>query len=135
MQTPAGLPLTGSAGGKYTLFPMMTYCVTRASDGARMCAVVPGVPMYDHLLGVKLTIEHDEPMFLKTANMAATTGAMRVLGGVWHSHDDQMDAWGYDTAAYRGDRMGRAVGVNIISDRFERIDPTLPYLDPSDPGT
>lgn len=64
------IALTGSAGGRYNLFARRAYCVERQPDGARMCAVVPGVPLYDHLLGIKLTIEADEPRFLKTANVA-----------------------------------------------------------------
>lgn len=66
-----GLLITGSEGGQYALYAKMTYCVTRLSDKARMCAVVPGVPMWDHLLGIKLTIEHDEPYFVRTANVTA----------------------------------------------------------------
>lgn len=69
-----GLKLTGSKKGKYTLHPKMTYCVTRDKDGAQMCAVVPGVPLYDHLLGIKVMIEQDEPMFVKTANVTGDYG-------------------------------------------------------------
>lgn len=69
------LALTGSKGGKYTLHKRATFCVERPTDGARLCAVVPGVPLWDHLLGIKLMIEHDEPKFLKTANVAG--GAQR----------------------------------------------------------
>src|SRR3990167_4777600 len=64
------LPITGSQGTKYTLHKRASYCVERVSDNARLCAVVPGVPLWDHLLGIKLMIEHDEPKFLETANVA-----------------------------------------------------------------
>lgn len=64
-----GLPLKGSIGGEYVLHPKMTYCVDR-KDGAKLCAVVPNVPLYDHLLGIKVMIENDEPEFLRTANVA-----------------------------------------------------------------
>ena len=62
------LPLKGSLGTAYTLHKRASYCVER--DGTRLCAVVPGVPLWDHLLGIKLMIEHDEPKFLKIANVA-----------------------------------------------------------------
>ena len=65
------LPMTGSNGTAYTLHKKSSYCVTRVSDDALLCAVVPGVPLWDHLLGIKLMVEHDEPKFLKTANVAA----------------------------------------------------------------
>lgn len=65
------IPIRGSQGTKYQLYPQATYCVERESDGARLCAVVPGVPLWDHLLGIKLMVEHDEPTFLATANVAA----------------------------------------------------------------
>ena len=64
------LPIKGSEGTDYRLFRRATYCVERPSDGARLCAVVPGVPMYDHLLGIKLMVEHDEPAFLRAANVS-----------------------------------------------------------------
>ena len=64
------LPLTGSEGTKYTLHKRASYCVERVSDGARLCAVVPGVPLWDHPLGIKLMIEHDEPKFIETANVS-----------------------------------------------------------------
>lgn len=65
------LPITGSQGTAYTLHNRATYCVERVKDQAKLCAVVPGVPLWDHLLGIKLMIEHDEPKFLKTANVSA----------------------------------------------------------------
>ena len=65
------LPINGSQGTDYQLFRRATYCVERPSDGARLCAVVPGVPMYDHLLGIKLMVEHDEPAFLRVANISS----------------------------------------------------------------
>ncbi len=71
LQEGAGIELIGSQGGKYHLFARRAYCVERIPDGTKMCAVVPGVPLYDHLLGIKLTIETDEPRFLKTANIAS----------------------------------------------------------------
>lgn len=61
-------PLRGSAGGNYRLFPRATYCV-EDHHGAKYCAVVPGVPLWDHLLGIKLIVERDEPQFLKVANV------------------------------------------------------------------
>ena len=64
------LPIKGSQGTDYRLFKRAAYCVERPSDGARLCAVVPGVPMYDHMLGIKLMVEHDEPEFLMVANVA-----------------------------------------------------------------
>ena len=64
------LPITGSKGTKYTLHKRATYCVERVSDKAKLCAVVPGVPLWDHLLGIKLMVEHDEEKFLKTANVS-----------------------------------------------------------------
>ena len=64
------LPVTGSQGTRYTLHKRASYCVERVSDNARLCAVVPGVPLWDHLLGIKLMIENDEPKFLETANVA-----------------------------------------------------------------
>lgn len=70
LESGGALPLKGSKGTAYTLHKRASYCVERVSDGARLCAVVPGVPLYDHLLGIKLMIEHDEPKFLKTANVA-----------------------------------------------------------------
>lgn len=66
------LPITGSNGTAYTLHKRASYCVERVSDGAKLCAVVPGVPLWDHLLGIKLMVEHDEDKFLKTANVART---------------------------------------------------------------
>lgn len=63
------LPIKGSKGTKYTLHKRAAYCVERVKDGAKLCAVVPGVPLWDHLLGVKLMVEHDEPRFLRTANV------------------------------------------------------------------
>ena len=79
----AGKPLAvrGSAGGKYHLHKRSTFCVTRLHDGAQMCAVVPGVPLYDHLLGIKLVIETDEPRFIKTANVSG--GGIMPGGVAW----------------------------------------------------
>lgn len=64
------LPINGSEGTAYHLFKRASYCVERPHDGARLCAVVPNVPLWDHLLGIKLMVEHDEPTFLKTANVS-----------------------------------------------------------------
>lgn len=72
------IALKGSAGGQYKLFARRAYCVERQPDGARMCAVVPRVPLYDHLLGIKLTIETDELLFLKTANVAEAFGTRSI---------------------------------------------------------
>ena len=70
-------PITGSKGTKYTLHKRASYCVERVSDGAKLCAVVPGVPLWDHLLGIKLMVEQDEDKFLKTANVAQAQPDMR----------------------------------------------------------
>jgi hypothetical protein len=64
------LPLKGSLGTDYELYKRATYCVERPRDGAKLCAVVPDVPLWDHLLGIKLMVEHDEPTFLRTANVS-----------------------------------------------------------------
>jgi len=64
------LPITGSKGTAYRLHKKASYCVERVSDGAKLCAVVPGVPLWDHLLGIKLMVENDEKQFLKTANVS-----------------------------------------------------------------
>lgn len=73
------LPITGSNGTAYTLHNRASYCVERVSDGAKLCAVVPSVPLWDHLLGIKLMVEQDEPKFLKTANVAQ---GMMIVGTV-----------------------------------------------------
>lgn len=79
-----GWPITGSKGTAYRLFKRSSYCVTRVSDGAKLCAVVPGVPLYDHLLGIKLMVEQDEEKFIKTANVAVTATAPGPWGdGLW----------------------------------------------------
>ena len=62
--------IVGSLGTNYQLHKRATYCVENPSIGKKLCVVVPGVPLWDHLLGVKLMVEHDEPQFLKTANVA-----------------------------------------------------------------
>lgn len=73
------LRIQGSAGTTYWLHPQATYCITRDKDGARFCAVVPGVPLWDHLLGIKLMVEHDEPRFLKTANKSVGAQSMNFI--------------------------------------------------------
>lgn len=73
------LPIKGSKGTKYTLHNRSTFCVERVKDGAKLCAVVPGVPLWDHLLGIKLMVENDEPAFLKTANVS---GGGRSIGRI-----------------------------------------------------
>lgn len=65
-----GLPITGSKGTKYTLHKRAAYCIERPKDGAKLCAVVPGVPLFDHLLGIKIMVENDEPKFLSIANVS-----------------------------------------------------------------
>lgn len=72
LESGAPLRVVGSKGTPYLLHKRATYCVERPSDGAKLCAVVPGVPLWDHLLGIKLTIEHDEETFLRTANVSGT---------------------------------------------------------------
>lgn len=64
------IDVIGSLGTPYRLHKKMTYCVERKKDGTKLCALVPGVPLWDHLLGVKLMLEHDEQAFLNTANVA-----------------------------------------------------------------
>jgi hypothetical protein len=71
------VPLLGSVGGRYELIKRASYCVRRPKDGAELCAVVPGVPLWDHLLGIKLVVETDEPRFLRTANVSGTAGGFR----------------------------------------------------------
>lgn len=75
-----GLAITGSAGTEYRLHKRASFCVERVSDGAQLCAVVPGVPLYDHLLGIKLMVENDEKKFLKTANVSGGNGR-RIANG------------------------------------------------------
>lgn len=82
------LPITGSQGTKYTLHKRSTYCVERVSDNARLCAIVPNVPLFDHLLGIKLMIEHDEQKFLETANV--TQGLP--WNQVWREMQNNIDA-------------------------------------------
>ena len=92
------LPLKGSAGTDYRLFRRATYCIERPSDGARLCAVVPGVPMYDHLLGIKLIVEHDEPAFLRAANVAAgtrNTGRLFQYSRAMQASNFNPDMYGY----------------------------------------
>jgi hypothetical protein len=87
------LPITGSKGTAYHLLKKASYCVERPSDGARLCAVVPGVPLWDHLLGVKLMVEHDEPRFLKTANVAGIGPAIYPGGITWVDDRERMPRW------------------------------------------
>lgn len=68
------LPLLGSVGGRYELRKKASFCVRRPKDGVELCAVVPGVPLWDHLLGIKLVVETDEPRFLRTANASGGGG-------------------------------------------------------------
>lgn len=87
------LPITGSQGTKYLLLNKATFCIQRVSDNALLCAVVPGVPLWDHLLGIKLMVEHDEPAFLKIANVAggSTNGWFaRELSRVLHERGSQL---------------------------------------------
>lgn len=78
------LPLTGSNGTQYTLHKRASFCIERVSDGAKFCAVVPGVPLFDHLLGIKLIVERDEDAFLKTANVAAGDPFGLRPGRIWY---------------------------------------------------
>jgi hypothetical protein len=57
--------------------------VERPSDGAKLCAVVPGVPLWDHLLGIKLMVEHDEAKFLATANVSGAVDMRPGVIGWW----------------------------------------------------
>jgi hypothetical protein len=77
------LPLTGSNGTQYTLHKRASFCIERVSDGAKFCAVVPGVPLFDHLLGIKLIVERDEDAFLKTANVVHHNNRAVVLNSQW----------------------------------------------------
>jgi len=54
----------------YQLYNRAIYCVEARIDGRnhQFCAVVPHVPLWDHLLGIKLMIEHNEREFLRVAN-------------------------------------------------------------------
>lgn len=70
LEAGSALPIKGSNGTKYRLYKRASFCVERVSDGARLCAVVPNVPLWDHLLGIKLMVENDELKFLETANVA-----------------------------------------------------------------
>lgn len=63
----------GSEGTAYHLHQRRTYSVSRDADGATFCAVVTGVPLWDHLLGVKLLVERDEPAFLRVANKSRSS--------------------------------------------------------------
>lgn len=78
--------LRGSAGGRYRMIKSFAYCVTDVQRGCDMCAVVPDVPLYDHLLGIKLTIEHNEPLFKATANVTNRTGLL-------HQHVMNPNRW------------------------------------------
>jgi hypothetical protein len=62
------LPILGSKGTPYELIKKAAFCVRRPDNGVELCAVVPGVPLWDHLLGIKMMVEHDEPRFLAIAN-------------------------------------------------------------------
>ena len=62
------LDITGSAGTAYAMIKSASFCIRNRKTGIEYCAVVPGVPIWDHLLGIKLMVEHDEPRFLATAN-------------------------------------------------------------------
>lgn len=88
-----GWPLTGSNGTKYTLHKRASYCIERPKDGAKLCAVVPGVPLWDHLLGIKLMVEHDEPKFLKTANVSGGAGTFDFATWDRHMHTTATSGW------------------------------------------
>lgn len=89
------VPLTGSKGTKYELRKQASFCVTRVKDGAKLCAVVPGVPLWDHLLGIKLMVEHDEPKFLRIANVAG--GAAHATNHPATISEITAEAWRYLT--------------------------------------
>ena len=71
------LLVTGSAGTPYVLTKRASFCLRNTRTGVEYCAVVPGVPLWDHLLGVKLMVEHDEPQLLAVAN--SSIGITRYL--------------------------------------------------------
>ncbi len=85
------LPIKGSNGTPYILHRRATYCIERPNDGAQLCAVIPNVPLWDHLLGIKLMVEHDEPRFLKTANVS---GGRRDVSQM-HVRADENNRWEY----------------------------------------
>lgn len=71
------ISITGSKGTAYRLFRQASFCIERVIDGAKLCAVVPGVPLWDHLLGIKLMVENDEPKFLSIANVMGGSPVFR----------------------------------------------------------
>jgi len=68
--------IVGSQGTEYYLRNERSFCVERALDHLRMCAVVPDVPLWDQLLGLKLIIENDEETFVQSAQTVFTTEAL-----------------------------------------------------------
>lgn len=63
------LYLKGSLGGEYHMSCGMIYNIHDLA-GNQYCAQVKNVPLWDHLLGLKLTIENNEGLFLKKANIS-----------------------------------------------------------------
>lgn len=53
----------------------------RASDHAKFCAFVPGLPVYDQMLARKLYLERDPEAFFKAANLFPHSGGITNLYG------------------------------------------------------
>lgn len=77
------LMIAGSAGGHYIMRAKAVDSVTNSDGSLNYCVTVHGVPLYDALLATKLLVEHDEPRFLKTANVtrACHDATIRYGGG------------------------------------------------------
>lgn len=73
------IPVKGSKGGNYILQCKYSHCVVDIDRGISMCAIVPGVPLWDHLLGIKLMIENDETHFRKVAHSEYATDCDYVI--------------------------------------------------------
>ena len=99
-------PLLGSAGTHYHLHRRCTYSVSRDADGVEFCAVVTGVPLWDHLLGVKLLVERDEPAFLRVANVSPAPTLRR---------DDWELAHGIANERYSMHRAPLAFDINAVT--------------------
>lgn len=73
------IPVKGSEGGNYLLQCKYSHCVVDIDRGMSLCAIVPGVPLWDHLLGIKLMIENDEKRFRKVAHSEYATDCDYVI--------------------------------------------------------
>lgn len=72
----------------YYLYKRASFCITRCKDAVKFCAVVPGVPLWDHLLGIMLMVQHDEARFLRVANKS---GELRPGAVIWVAVDEARD--------------------------------------------